>query len=203
MPIQHLALSRRLRPARSVLTLAALLALSGAALAIVPPQAVAQAASAAPATPPAAGASAPAGAKPVDPAAPKPFADVSRDATRTDGFVPFWRKEEKVWLEIAPEQLNKPFLLTANIAQSVGERGLYASQMGPDWMVEWRRIGNLVQLVALNNEFRPGADTASRESVRQAFSESLIGSAAVASAPHPERKSFLIDASFLLADLVG
>jgi len=203
MPIQHLALSRRLRPARSVLTVAALLALNGAALAMVPPQAVAQAASGAAATPPAAAASAPAGAKPVDPAAPKPFADVSRDATRTDGFLPFWRKEEKVWLEIAPEQLNKPFLLTANIAQSVGERGLYASQMGPDWMVEWRRIGNLVQLVALNNEFRPGADTASRESVRQAFSESLIGSAAVASAPHPERKSFLIDASFLLADMVG
>ena len=39
--------------------------------------------------------------------------------------------------------------------------------------------------------------------VEQAFSNSLLASTTIASAPHPQRKSILIDASFLLGDLAG
>lgn len=148
---------------------------------------------------PATAASAP--AKPADPAAPKPFAEVIKDAKHQDGLFPIWRKDEKVWLEIPKNALNKPFLFTVNIASSVGERGLYASQMGRDAMAEWRRIGNQMQLLALNTKFR--ATGGSKLAVEQAFSPSLLGSAAVLSLEHPERKSVLVDASFLLADIPG
>jgi hypothetical protein len=163
------------------------------------------AAPAAAATSPASAASATPGvaaAKP-DASAPKPFAEVIKDAKVQEGLLPIWRKDDKVWLEIPAERIGQPLLMTANIAQSVGERGLYASQMGPDWMIELRRMGNTLQLIALNTDFRPGTDAASQQAVRQAFSESLIGSTAVLSAPHPERKSVLVDASFLLADIAG
>lgn len=157
-----------------------------------------------PGTPePAAAASAPAAAARPDPNAPKPFDEVIKDAQRTEGFFPVWRKDDKVWLEIPLERLGRPFLFTAGINQSVGERGLYASQMGPDWMAEFRMVGKQIQLVALNMAYRPGADKPSQAAVRQAFAESLLGAAAVASAPHPQRKSVLIDAGFLLADIVG
>lgn len=155
---------------------------------------------------PATGASAPtaaasAPAKPADAAAPKPFAEVIKDAKQQDGLYPIWRKDEKVWLEIPKSALNKPFLFSVNIANSVGERGLYASQMGTDAMAEWRRIGNQMQLLALNTKFR--AAGGSRLAVEQAFSPSLLASAAVLSLEHPERKSVLVDASFLLADIPG
>ena len=138
-----------------------------------------------------------------DPTAPRPFAEVSKDAKRQDGLVPLWRKDDKVWLEITPERLGKPLLFSVNIAQSVGERGLYASQMGPRWLVEFRRIGNQMQLVAKQQGFRGQRDAAAGQAVAQGFSDSLIASAAVASAEHPERKSVLVDASFLLADISG
>jgi hypothetical protein len=138
---------------------------------------------------------------PPDPAAPKPFADVSRGATRQDGLFPIWRKDEKVWLEIPRTMLNKPFLISVNIAQSIGERGFYASQMGPDAMAEFRRIGNQVQLVALNMDFR--AQGGSQRAVEQAFSPSLIGATPAASADDAERKAFLVDAAFLLSDVLG
>ena len=138
-----------------------------------------------------------------DPTAPKPFAEVSKDAKRSDGFVPVWRKEEKVWLEIAPERLGKPMLFSINVAQSVGERGLYGSQMGPRWLVEFRRIGNQMQMVAKQVAFRGNRDAAAGRAVGEGFSESLVGSTPVASADHPERKSVLIDASFLLGDIAG
>jgi hypothetical protein len=128
---------------------------------------------------------------------------VVRGAQRQDGFVPLWTKDEKVWLEIPKERLNQPLLFSVNVAQTVGERGLYASQMGPRWMVEFRRVGNQMQMVARQTGFRGERDAASGRAVAQAFSESLITSSAVASADHPERKSVLVDASLLLADLIG
>jgi hypothetical protein len=92
-------------------------------------------------------------------------------------------------------------LFTFNVAQAVGERGLYASQMGRALMVEWRKVGNQMQLIALNTQFRATGDGA--RATQEAFSPSLIASGAVASAEHPERKSVLVDASMLLGDLTG
>ncbi|WP_284617261.1 zinc-dependent metalloprotease [Aquabacterium humicola] len=138
---------------------------------------------------------------PPDPSALKPFAEISKGATRQDGLFPIWRKDEKVWLEIPRSALNKPFMFDVNIASSIGERGLYASQMGPSALVEWRRIGNQVQLIALNTAFR--AEGGNQRAVEQAFSPSLLGSISAASADDPERKAFLVDASFLLSDIPG
>ena len=119
--------------------------------------------------PPANGASAPAGASrpAVDPTAPKPFLDVIRGAREQPGLFPIWRKDEKVWLEIPKAAFNKPFLFSVNVANSLGERGLYASQMDDSHLVEWRRIGNQVQLVALNTAFRAEGDT--KAMVEQSF----------------------------------
>jgi hypothetical protein len=185
-----------------------------AAAATVAPKPAAPGAAPAPAAPaPAAAAANTAAAAPTgaagataarpDPAAPRPFAEVARDATRQDGFVPVWRKDDKVWLEIAPELLNKPLLFTVNVSQSVGERGLYASAMARDWLVEFRRVGTQIHLLARQQGFRGDRDPASARAVAEGFSDSLVGAAAVASAAHPERKSVLIDAGFLLGDIAG
>jgi hypothetical protein len=135
---------------------------------------------------------------PADPTAPKPFAEIIKDAKQQNGLFPIWRKDEKVWLEIPKAMLGKPFLFTANTANAVGERGLYASEMMMDMMAEFRLVGRQVQLVALNTKFRAVAEQGSKAAIEQAFSPSLLASAPVASAEHPERKSVLVDASALL-----
>ena len=206
-PLPHLCL-RKVRFYRAVILLATLgpamaLLASGANLEAralnlqATPSANAASAPAAPAP----AASAPAPARPADPSLPKPFAEVIKDAKQQDGLFPIWRKDEKVWLEIPKSALDTPFLFTVNIASSVGERGLYASQMGRDALAQWRRIGNQMQLLALNTKFR--AVGGSELAVSQAFSPSLLASAAVLSLEHPERKSILVDAGFLLADIPG
>ncbi len=181
---------------RSVLASAALLALVAAAQAQTPSAAPAAAASG-----PAA--AAPAARPPADPTAPKPFADIIKGAKEQPGLFPVWRRDEKVWIEIPKEAFNKPFLLSVNVANSIGERGLYASQMLGDEMVEWRRIGNHVQLIALNTKFRT-SNADSKLVLEQAFSPSLVTAGPVASADHPDRKSVLVDASaLLLGDIPG
>ena len=174
------------------------------AAAPAPAPAAAAAATAAPTvTPGAAPAATAAAAARPDPAAPKPFAEVIKDAKRSDGFLPLWRQDEKLWLEIAAERIGKPFLLTMGVTHSVGERGLYGSAMARSHLVQWRQIGRTMQLMAVNHAYRADGDPAIARALRQSFSDSLLASATVASAPHPERKSVLIDASFLQTDLLG
>ncbi|MBC5764663.1 zinc-dependent metalloprotease [Ramlibacter albus] len=140
---------------------------------------------------------------PVDPAALKPFDEIVAGAKRQPGLIAVWRKDEKVWLEIPKEMVGQPFLFTANVANSVGERGLYASQMAMSQMAQFRLVGRQVQLLAINTKFRAEADQGSKRAIEQAFSPSLVASSTLASAEHPVRKSILVDASFLLSDIVG
>jgi hypothetical protein len=190
-----------IRMPRTALATAALLALAAAQTQAQTPSAPNGAASA-----PAGAASAPAlpaARPPADPTAPKPFAEIIRGAKEQPGLFPVWRKDEKVWIEIPKEAFNKPFLFSVNVANSIGERGMYASQMAGDELAEWRRVGNHVQLIALNTKFRAD-DPAGKLALEQAFSPSLITAGPVASADHPDRKSVLVDASgFFLGDIPG
>ena len=194
------------------------LAVTGCAILNPPPPAPVAAAVAAPApgasasavpsrfvsavTPAAAGASAPAAGRP-DAVPVRPFDEVVKGATQQAGFVPVWRKDEKVWLELPVERLDQPFMFSINVSHSVGERGLYGGQMGPSWLVMFRKIGsNQMQLVALNSDYT-ATNAPMKSTIEQAFSHSLLGSTPIASAPHLQRKSVLIDANFLLSDIAG
>ncbi len=141
---------------------------------------------------------APAGAGAAPAGQPRPFADVIKDAKETPGLFPVWQKDEKVWIEIAPEQFGVPYLFTANLSRGVGEQGVFGGMMLIDQIVVFKRIGNTVQLIAKNYAFTGGANAAIAEGVKEGFTDSLLGATTVVSQPHPERKTVLIDANALL-----
>ena len=176
-----------------------LLAWSPSQAQTAPPAPAAPASAPASATPPAASATPPAA-----PVALRPMKDILKDAKSTPGFFTLHQKDEKVWLEILPSQLNKPFFFSYNIPRSIGERGLYGSQMGGSKLVEFTKIGNQIQLIAKNTQFFAKEGTPQAQFVSESFSDSLMSSAAVVSAPHPETKSILIEANALLfSDIPG
>lgn len=168
---------------------------------LMPALALTLAAQAPPAAPngkPASSATAPA------PGQPKPFLEVAKEAKEEVGFFTLWRKDDKVWIELKPEQLGKPFFFSTNLRKGIGENGLYAGMMGGSDLVAFRLVGQQVQLVALNTDFVATQGTPMARAVADSFSESLLASAPAASAPHPERKSVLVEANALfLADLPG
>lgn len=146
-----------------------------------------------------------AAAAPGAPPAPKPFADVIKDAKEEKGFFNTWRKDDKVWIEIPEAMWERPFFFSVNVTHNIGDEGLYGNQMGAflaagrgQYVASFRKFGpNGVQLIARNTAHTAAKDAPIRHAVERSFSDSLIASAAVASAPHPERKSVLIDASAL------
>ena len=144
------------------------------------------------------------GTPPAAPGALRPMKDFLRDAKAIPGYFTLHQKDDKIWLEILPSQLNKPFFFSYNIPNSVGERGLYGSQMGSSRLVEFKKIGNQIQLIAKNTQFFAQEGTPQAQFVSESFSDSLLSSAAVLTQPNPESKSVLIEAnSLLFTDIPG
>jgi hypothetical protein len=153
---------------------------------------------------PAAGAAAAAAPRPGEPPPPRPFADVIKDAKELKGFVTLWQKDERTWLEVRNDQLDQPFFFAPSLAQGLGERFFWPGLMGAEHVVTFKRVGNNIQLLAKNLRVRAPAGTPLEVAVRESYSDSLLAAAPVLSAPHPERKSILVDASVLLGgDLAG
>jgi Met-zincin/Domain of unknown function (DUF5117)/Domain of unknown function (DUF5118) len=145
------------------------------------------------------------------PGQPPAFASVIKDAKKTEGLFGVWRKDDKVWFELKPEDFGKPFFLSPKLTQGIGEAGLFGGTMFGRWgefgrpqIVELRRVHNQVQLIARNDQFVGKGGTAAERAVAAGYSSSLLGSTTVASQPHPEHKTVLIEANPLfLSDLQG
>jgi hypothetical protein len=137
-------------------------------------------------------------------AAVRPFVDVVRGAVHVLGFLNLYQKEEKVWIELRPDQFDKPIFMTVNMPNGIGERGVYGSQMGFSQVVVFHRVGSLVQMIAKNTGFGAKGGTPQALAVSQAFSDSLLAIAPVASGPNPQNHGILIEANNLLfGDIPG
>jgi hypothetical protein len=134
---------------------------------------------------------------------PRPFDAVIRDAKVLPGFFTLYERDERVWIELKPEQFNTPFYLSINRSRGLGENFIYPFMMR-GYVVEFRRVGSLVQMIAKNPRYRAKEGTPLARAARQSFTDSLLGSATVASQAHPERKSVLVEANPLfLTDIAG
>ncbi len=134
----------------------------------------------------------------------KLFDEVTKESEKKSGYFDLFVKEEKVWIAIKPEQLDQPFFFSVNIPRSVGERGLYGSQMGSHFIAYFHRSGTRIQLLAKNEEVFAPVNSVEARFVEESYSESLLGSADIAAQPRTSDQALLIDASSLLfTDIAG
>jgi hypothetical protein len=160
---------------------------------------------------PASGVAPAAATAPPTPGQPPAFATVIKDAKEIKGLFALWQKDEKVWIELRPEDFNKPLFFAPKLARGIGESGIFGGSMSvpgarvDDRIVEFRRVYNTVQLVAVNTDYiARDAKSPEARAVGASFAASLLASAPVASQAHPERKTVLVDAGQLfLNDMLG
>ncbi len=133
---------------------------------------------------------------------PKPFAEVVKGAARIDGLFELYRREEKVWLAIGPEQFDQIYFLALSFESGIGEGWFYAAQMGGMAPVELHKEGKSVQLVAKNLRFLAAEGTPIERAIERSFSDSVVAQAEITSQPHPETKRVLVElGKFFLTDL--
>src|SRR6266404_4701584 len=136
----------------------------------------------------------------------KPFDEVVKDMEVLKGLFTFYRKAEdnRILMELLPEQLDRTFLFAATVDQSVGERGLYAAQMGGSFPFSFRKTGKNIQWIILNPTFIAEHGTPAARATARSFPDGILALAKFKSKPHSERKSVLIDLTDLLvSDLPG
>ncbi|HEX6944994.1 MAG TPA: zinc-dependent metalloprotease [Casimicrobiaceae bacterium] len=134
------------------------------------------------------------------------FNEVVRDAKEHKGLFAVWQKDEKVWLEIAPDQFDQPYFFSTNLDQGLGENRFLAGSMssslarrfGGPAIVVFHKVGGQVQLISRNVKYTAKAGTPEARAVADAFSDSLLATAIIVSQPHPDRKSVLVEANALL-----
>jgi Met-zincin/Domain of unknown function (DUF5117)/Domain of unknown function (DUF5118) len=134
----------------------------------------------------------------------RPFADIIKDAKQQTGLFTLWTKDDKVWIEIQPEQFNQLYYLQSNLNRGVmGEPAASLSRtMLQANLVSFKKLNNSVQLLARNFGHRTPATSPLSIAIAEGNSDSLLASLPILSAPHPERKSVLIEANaFLIGDI--
>ncbi|NBD20899.1 DUF5117 domain-containing protein [Aquabacterium fontiphilum] len=152
---------------------------------------------------------APAGTAP--PGTPPAFDVLTRGAQREAGWLPIWRKQDKVWIELAPDRFGQPLFLSPKLSSGIGEAGIFGGLMQsrsasvgrPQW-VAFHRVHQQVQLLAMNAAYVAQSGSPQARAVQQAYSPSLVASLPLASAPHPQTGAVLVDASqWLFTDWIG
>ncbi len=144
---------------------------------------------------------APAGSGAAGAAPTRAFNDLIQGATVTKGWFTAYQKDDKVWLEVLPEQFNELFMMSINITHGIGEKNLYGNWMGGfgaagrgTRMIKFQKLNpSTIQVIAVNESVGPKNNTPIGLAVQRSFSDSLLGNATIASAPHPTRKSVLIE----------
>ena len=130
--------------------------------------------------------------------APAPFAEVTREAKRVDGYLPVWTRDDKTWIEIPATLIDQPMFFASSVVGGIGIGGLWPGMMGREHIVSLRRVGNNVLLLARNQLARAPAGTALARAVSESYSDSLLGVAPLAAAPQSGTGALLVDAAVLL-----
>ena len=97
------------------------------------------------------------------------FAAAIRDAQKTEGLFTTHRREERVWLELKPEDFGKPFFLAPKVTTGIGEAWLFGGLFEDARLIEFRRIQNQVQMLVRNARYQAPAGTPEARALAAAF----------------------------------
>jgi hypothetical protein len=131
----------------------------------------------------------------------KAFDDVIRSARKLDGLFPVYRKDDKVYVEILPEQFGRLYLMVPTLWTSVGFRS--AGSYLPQSVFVWEKHDKKVLLTRKNTRFIARKSAMYKRALDSMVPDSIVHAFKIESAPHPQRKSVLVSLDdCFLADLL-
>ena len=135
----------------------------------------------------------------------KAMKEVLKDATPKPGyFTTHLNRDQKLYLELKPDQLGKEFGMLMHFSKGAGvfnlNDGLYISDMR---LMKFERVGDQVYLIHVNPKFTAQEGTALRYSLEENTGHSIVQSFKIEGADTTS-KAILIDAtSFFVSDYAG
>ncbi len=106
-----------------------------------------------------------------------PFADVLGDAQSLEGLFKIYRKDSKLYAELGPSNLNRDYLVVMAIARGIAEAPLIGGMsldFGNDWVWQFRKVDDRIQIVRRNLRFRANKGTPTEKAVYFAYTDSIL-----------------------------
>jgi uncharacterized protein DUF4953/uncharacterized protein DUF5117 len=126
---------------------------------------------------------------------------VTKDTEVKRGFFTLYTKRENLYLELAPDQLDKPVLGIFSLARGIGMNGVLGGLPVNDRLLEFHRSGDRVLVIEKNTRFTAPAGSPIEKARDLSVGNSVIASLKVESV-HDSSKAVLVDlAPFLVSDL--
>ena len=112
-----------------------------------------------------------------------PFAVLLKDATKVNGLIPLWRKDDKVYAELTDSLLGKEFFVLISIARGIGDSFLLGGMslgFGDDWVWQFRKVDDNIQIVRKNVRFFADKGSPEERAVDLAYTDSVLFSVPIA-----------------------
>ncbi len=134
----------------------------------------------------------------------KPYQEwskVLKDATTTRGFFTLHRKRDNLYLEIRPDQLEKPVLGIFSFASGIGSHFVLGGLPLNDRLIEFQRLGERVLVMEKNPRFVSAPGSTWEQATNLTFGSSVLASLKIESV-HDSTKAVLVEfGQFLVSDL--
>lgn len=152
----------------------------------------------------------PAGKPPAGkPAAPaddkdKPFQEwskVLKDATTMKGFFTLHRKRDNLYLEIRPDQLDKPMLGIFSFASGIGSNFVLGGLPLNDRLIEFQRVGEKVLVMEKNPRFVATPGSTWEKANNLSYASSVLASLKIESIQDSTKTLLVEFGQFLVSDL--
>jgi hypothetical protein len=101
------------------------------------------------------------------------YATLVKGAKEYDGLFKLYHKDEQVYMEIKPQQFDKPVLCPIAIARGGGMGG-QTLNFDEQWVLIFKRVGDKVHLVRRNVHFKAKAGSPVAKAVETTYSDSIL-----------------------------
>src|SRR5437016_5132986 len=112
----------------------------------------------------------------VDEPGPPKFGDFSKlvkGAREIDGLFKLHQKDDHVYMEIQPQQFDKPLMAPIAIARGLGSGGTTLND-DDQWVLVFRRVGDRVHLIRRNVRYQAKPGTPAAKAVETTYADSVI-----------------------------
>ncbi len=106
-----------------------------------------------------------------------PFAELMKDATKLEGLINLYRKDDQLFAEIGPRQLDRDYITLMTIARGIGQAPLlggFSWGFGDDAVWQFRKAGESIQLVRRNVRFTAERGSPTERAVKVAYTDSVL-----------------------------
>ena len=134
----------------------------------------------------------------MQPPPPAQYAGFIKNAERQHGLVDIIRKDDEVYFDLGPDQLNHPLIVAPVLASGVG-MDAFGGRVFPSFMLEFQRVGKRILWVEKNTDFAAPPNSPAADSLAVSIADSIVNSTPIV-AEDEAKQRIVIPATLFLTD---